>query len=281
MKNTIRFLFSICLLNAYFPGCMADDRTVYLRGSSTLAPLAQRVAEAYMQAHPDSRILIDAGGSTRGYESVLDGTADIAMTSDGGCSVLADECKANPLLKPTVVGDVIINVLVNKSNAVDDLTTQQLRDIFTGRLTSWKGVGGDDEEINVYLSSPGGGISSAWKKLIFRNEDSYTPKSKVKNNKDLLNSVANDKNAISFAVYDVSAYRKIKTITVSGMSATDPGTGGNQYPLRTKLALVARTRAVENASSKTSKFIIYFVDYVRRNPSVLLMSPGNSGDENE
>ncbi len=260
---------------------MADGGTVYVRGSSTLAPLAQRVAEAYMQEHPNSRILIDAGGSARGYKSVLDGTADIAMTSDGLCTDLVNECMADLRLKATPLGQVVIKVLVNKSNPVDNLTAQQLRDIFTGRLTSWKDVGGDDQEINVYLSSPGGGISSAWKKLIFKKEDSYTPKSQVKDNTDLLNSVAGDTNAISFAVYDVTTYEKIKSITVSGFTTPDSAMGENQYLLRTELALVALASRLENPSSETFKFIDYFVSYVNRHPSVLIMNPSIYGSENE
>ncbi len=284
MKNTIKFLLCICFFYSCCHSCMASGDTVYLRGSTTLVPMARSVAEAYMAEHPDSRILIGTGGSERGYKSVLNGTADVAMVSSEFCDVLPYECTNDISLEKTSLGYVIIKVLVNKSNSVDNLTIQQLRDIFTGRITNWEEVGGDRESINVYLSPPSSGISFAWKKLIFKSEDSYTPKSKVESEGDverLLSFVASDKNAISFAVYDVSNYGKIKAITVNGLSATDLALAKNQYPLRTELMLATRKNTIQNSSDETSRFIKYFVDYVSRQSLIDLAKINHVGKRNE
>jgi phosphate transport system substrate-binding protein len=128
------------------------ERTIENKGSDTLVNLALAWAEAYMQTHPNLRISVTGGGTGTGIAAMLNGTVDIANASR---EIKAEELKAakEKGLAPqqfTVAGDAIA-VIVNHSNPVEKLTLQQISDIYTGKITNWREVGGENRPI-VLLS---------------------------------------------------------------------------------------------------------------------------------
>jgi phosphate transport system substrate-binding protein len=130
----------------------APERTIENKGSDTLVNLALAWAEAYMQTHPRLRISVTGGGTGTGIAAMLNGTVDIASASR---EIKAEELKAanDRGLAPqqfTVAGDAIA-VIVNPSNPVQTLTLQQISDIYTGKITNWREVGGENRPI-VLLS---------------------------------------------------------------------------------------------------------------------------------
>ena len=130
----------------------APERTIENKGSDTLVNLALAWAEAYMQTHPRLRISVTGGGTGTGIAAMLNGTVDIASASR---EIKAEELKAakDRGLAPqqfTVAGDAIA-VIVNHSNPVQKLTLQQISDIYTGKITNWRAVGGENRPI-VLLS---------------------------------------------------------------------------------------------------------------------------------
>lgn len=128
------------------------ERTIENKGSDTLVNLALAWAEAYMQTHPNLRISVTGGGTGTGIAAMLNGTVDIASASR---EIKAEELQAAKTrgLAPqqfTVAGDAIA-VIVNHSNPVQKLTLQQISDIYTGKITNWRAVGGENRPI-VLLS---------------------------------------------------------------------------------------------------------------------------------
>jgi len=122
------------------------------KGSDTLVNLALAWAEEYMRAHPEMSISVTGGGTGTGITAMLNGTADIANASRSMKPEELDTAAKNGL-KPvelTVALDAIA-VVVNPENPVSELTLQQISDIYTGKITNWKEVGGDDRPI-VLLS---------------------------------------------------------------------------------------------------------------------------------
>ncbi|MCE3253649.1 MAG: hypothetical protein K0Q67_2669 [Cellvibrio sp.] len=237
----------------------ANADIVYLRGSSTLAPIAQKAAEAYMAEHVNAQIIIGDGGTLRGYKSIEDGTANIAMVSSELCDVLPHDCKKDGF-KKHLLGEAMIIVVVHKTNLVRNLTSDQLKDIFTGRITKWKDVGGDDRNIRVYLSPPNGGISVAFRKLILKTEDSYTPAGMVKDNGKLLKELVSDEDAISFLAFSTSGREQIKVLKIDDVFPSEHTRADKSYPLRTELMLVTS----EKTTRETSEFIKYFEGFMKR-----------------
>lgn len=105
---------------------------VTLAGSTSMAPVMEQLADAYMALNPDVTIEIQQSGSSAGIESVIEGACDIAMSS----RELKDSEIAEGLV-PTVIAMDGIAVIVNKSNDVSDLTSEQIRQIYTGEITKW------------------------------------------------------------------------------------------------------------------------------------------------
>ncbi len=127
-------------------------QTIVNIGSDTLVNLALAWAEAYMQEHPEVRISVTGGGSGTGIAALINGTAHIANASRAMKPEEVEAARANGInpVEFTVALDAIA-VVVHPSNPVDHLTLQQISDIYTGKITNWKEVGGEDRPI-VLLS---------------------------------------------------------------------------------------------------------------------------------
>ncbi len=122
------------------------------KGSDTLVNLALAWAEAYAQVRPRVRISVTGGGSGTGIAALINGTVDIANASRAMKPEEIEKARANGIepVEFTVARDAIA-VVVHPSNPVDGLTLQQLSDIYTGKITNWQEVGGEDRPI-VLLS---------------------------------------------------------------------------------------------------------------------------------
>jgi len=127
-------------------------RTIENEGSDTLVNLALAWAEAYMSLHPDVRISVTGGGSGTGIAALINGTVDIANASREMKPEEIAAAKVNGItpVQLAVARDAIA-VVVNPSNPVSKLTLQQISDIYTGKITNWREVGGEDRPI-VLLS---------------------------------------------------------------------------------------------------------------------------------
>lgn len=127
-------------------------QTIVNIGSDTLVNLALAWAETYMQEHPEVRISVTGGGSGTGIAALINGNAHIANASRAMKPEEVEAARANGInpVEFTVALDAIA-VVVHPSNPVDHLTIQQISDIYTGKITNWKEVGGEDRPI-VLLS---------------------------------------------------------------------------------------------------------------------------------
>ena len=154
LSASLIFSAAACNSNQSPPGDDAPEaaQTVENKGSDTLVNLALAWAEAYMKAHPEVRISVTGGGSGTGIAAMINGTVDIANASRAMKPEEISAAKANGIepIEFVVAGDAIA-IVVHPSNPVDKLTLQQASDIYTGKITNWSQVGGDDRPI-VLLS---------------------------------------------------------------------------------------------------------------------------------
>jgi phosphate transport system substrate-binding protein len=156
-------LGAVCVLAACGPGAPAGadgspeagtlpEETIENVGSDTLVNLALAWAEAYIQLHPEVRISVTGGGSGTGIAAMINGTVDIANASRAMKDEEIAAAEANGITPVEwVVARDAIAVVVHPSNPVDTLTLQQISDIYTGEITRWSQLGGDDRPI-VLLS---------------------------------------------------------------------------------------------------------------------------------
>lgn len=264
-----KYLFRVSVLLLAFAAHAADaadgvnaaSLSVHVRGSTTLLPMAQRVAEEYMARHPGTTIAVNAGGTFRGYKSVLDGTADVGLVS----GPLPDDLEREParrgirLVSVTAAYSAIVPI-VHPSNPLANLNTDQLKHIFTGRIANWKDVGGKDAPIKVFVGPPSGGITEAWKDAIIGEDDTYTAKGIALPTEERVRRVAADPLAISFAAFG-GTDASVRLLRINGIAATTDTVLDGRYPLRSPLMLVTTDRP----SAAARDFVDYFSMPRKRN----------------
>ncbi|MCG3139236.1 MAG: Phosphate-binding protein PstS [Anaerolineae bacterium] len=129
-----------------------DEIVIENMGSDTMVNLALAWAEEYMRLHPDVRLSVTGGGSGTGIAAMINGTVDLANASREMKPEELDAARQNGRApQEFVVARDAITVVVHPSNPVNGLTRQQLADIYTGKITNWRAVGGADRPI-VLLS---------------------------------------------------------------------------------------------------------------------------------
>jgi phosphate transport system substrate-binding protein len=161
-RRPIAGLF-VLILVASLAGCAAPPstdattepeaaETIENKGSDTLVNLALAWAERYMDLHPDVRLSVTGGGSGTGIAALINGTVDIANASRQMKAEEVEAAEGNGITPiEFVVARDAIAVVVHPSNPVDELSFQQISDIYTGKITNWQDVGGEDRPV-VLLS---------------------------------------------------------------------------------------------------------------------------------
>ncbi len=143
------------------------------KGSDTLVNLALAWAETYMQEHPDVRISVTGGGSGTGIAAMINGTVDIANASREMKEQEKEAARANGI-EPVefVVARDAIAIVVHPSNPVDRLTLQQISDIYTGKITNWRQVGGENRPIVLLSRESNSGTYVYFLEHVLRQGDS-------------------------------------------------------------------------------------------------------------
>ena len=143
-----------------------------IKGSDTVLPVAQQTAERFMNREPDARVTVTGGGTGVGISALMDNTTDIAMASRP--IKFSEKMKAKAAkrdINEVIVAYDALAVVVHPSNPVKKLTRRQLEDIFRGKITNWKQVGGDDRKIVVYSRETSSGTYEFFKESVLKNKN--------------------------------------------------------------------------------------------------------------
>lgn len=205
-------------------------------GSSALKPLADDAADAFNEKYPDVNITIDAGGSGEGLKQVSEGTVNIG-NSDVEAAEKLDAAKASALVDHRVCV-VTMAPIVNRNvtaGGVKDLTTQQLTDIFTGKITNWKEVGGADEAIVLVTRPESSGTRATFKKYAIGGAAEASNKSMETDDSGvLLKNVKDTKGAIGYvALSYLVSNPDVDTLSLNGVAPTLENTYAGKYPVWT------------------------------------------------
>lgn len=166
-RSIIYCVLSACLA-VQAPGLGAQR----IKGSDTVLPLTQELAETYMGIDPRAAITVTGGGSGVGISALMDGTTDIAMASRA--VKFGEKMKmkqAHRELCEYIVAYDALAVIVHPANPVSRLTREQLEDIFRGKVTNWKEVGGEDARIVVYSRETSSGTYEFFKESVLHNKN--------------------------------------------------------------------------------------------------------------
>jgi len=212
--------------------------TVVVKGSTTVLPIAQATAEAYMKRHPDVNISISGGGSGDGIKALIDKSTDIADSSRDLKPeeiALAEKNGIKPLVH-TVAIDAIIPI-VNPKNKVRNLTIEQLAQIYKGEITNWEEVGGADMKIVVVSRDSSSGTFESWGELVL-HKAKVTPKAQMQaSNGAIVQAVSKNKYAIGYIGLGY-VNKFVKPLSVNGITANAKTAISKEYPVSRPLYMV-------------------------------------------
>src|SRR5215475_6908823 len=207
------------------------DRLV-IKGSDTLgAKLVPQLAEQFKAQHPGTTFDIAAEGSTTGIAAIIDGTAEIGMSSRRAKSSEVGAAAAKGKhMKPTIVAFDGIAVIVNSANPIKSLTKKQVEQIFAGDVTDWSAVGGSGGKISVYTRNTSSGTYSEFKELAMKKRD-YAPDSqKMAGNEQIAAEVAKNPNGVGYVGLAYTKAEGIKVIPIEGVELSDANVRNGKYP---------------------------------------------------
>ena len=223
-----------------------------IKGSDTVLPVAQQTAERFMNQHPDTRVTVTGGGTGVGISALLDNTTDIAMASRP--IKFSEKMKiksAGEDVAEIVVAYDALAVVAHPSSPVKQLTRQQLEDIFRGKITNWKQVGGDDRKIVVYSRETSSGTYEFFKESVLKNKNYMASSLSMPATGAIIQSVSQTKGAIGYVGLAYVSPR-VKTLSVSY--------DGKHYAAPT----------VENATNKTYPIVrpLYYYYNVKKKAEI-------------
>lgn len=195
-KNLVRLTLSVV---AAFFSLTAFSQELKIKGSDTVLPLSQKEAETYMKQNSSSKITVIGGGSGVGIAAFIDGTTDIAMASRK--MKMSEKLKlqdAGKSYKEVTIAWDALSVIVNPANKVSQLTRAQIEGIFTGRITNWKEVGGDDEKIIAYSRESSSGTYDFFKEHLLDNKNYGSAVLMMPATGAIVQSVSQTKGAIGY-----------------------------------------------------------------------------------
>jgi phosphate transport system substrate-binding protein len=203
MKRAFTALLTAALALPLF----AAGKAITIKGSDTMVIMNARLAEAFMAKNPETTIQVTGGGSGVGIAALINGTTDIAAASRPIKTSETDKLKARfattgfayPIARDG------LSIYLNEKNPVKELTLAQIRDIYTGKFTNWKQVGGNDAPIILYSRENSSGTYTYFKDNVLMGKD-YSPRAQtLQGTAAVVNAVAKDANGIG---YGGAAYAK-------------------------------------------------------------------------
>ncbi len=243
MKNLLIVIF-IALTSFGF----MQNKVITVKGSDTMVILAQRWAEIYMAKNPGLTIQVTGGGSGTGIAALINGTTDICNSSrpmKPSEREKLHEKYNSPGVEIRVAQDGL-SIYLNKSNPINELTLEQVKNIYTGKITNWKEVGGKNAKIIVYGRENNSGTYVYFKDDVLEGADFTSFMQSLPGTAAVVNAVAKDKNAIGFGGAAYAAGIKDAAIKKDAASKAYLPTAKNvksgDYPISRALYLYIKTR---------------------------------------
>ena len=224
---------------------------VSLNGSTSMEPFVNGLSEAIREVYPNLVLEPQFTGSGAGIEAVTNGTADIGNSSRS----LTDEEKAGGLEENIVAIDGIA-VIVHPDNDVEDLTTDQLKKIYTGEITNWSEVGGADEAIVVVGREAGSGTRGAFEENL-GVEDACKYAQELNETGAVVAKVGETEGAIGYVSLD-NVKDSVKALKLDGVEASEETIKDGSYSLQRPFVMATKGKISEQ--SEAVQAIFEFID---------------------
>jgi len=228
------------LLAAFIAGCSGGGsstatvptETAIIRGSNTIGEeLAPALIAAFKKEHPGAAFDTEFKGTSYGIGALMVKRCDLAAASR---PLTTNELE---LAKPDgtefndyVIGNYSVAVVVNAANTSSDLSAEQVRDIFTGKITNWKDVGGADAPIHLYIRNPISGTYLGFQELTMEKKPYGDNMVAFTNHVGIVEAVAKDSGGIGYTSFDLLHQPGVKAVSIGGVTPTVENVNNGKYP---------------------------------------------------
>ena len=250
MKKTVSLILGVVMMLSVLAGCgQKEAAAVSTDGSTSMEEVISILGEAFTENHKEVKFTYNPTGSGSGITAVKEGRCDIGLSS----RALKDEEKAGGLQETVLAYDGIA-IIVNPENPVADLTVEQIAKMYTGEITNWKDVGGEDQEI-VLIGREGGSGTRDGFESITKTKDKCVYRQELTSTGDVITTVSQNPNAIGYA--SLSAIKdSVKALKVNGVTPSEETVKDGSYRVQRPFVLVT---AADKELSKTAQ---EFFDYI-------------------
>ncbi|HNR89393.1 MAG TPA: PstS family phosphate ABC transporter substrate-binding protein [Spirochaetota bacterium] len=237
-------------------GCSRDTgNKIVIKGSTTVLPITQKVAEAFRKTNKVA-ISVEGSGSGNGIKAVIDGTCDIGNSSREMKGNEIEEAKKKGVTPKEIVAayDMIVPI-VHPKNPVKDLTMDQLKGIYDGSINDWSTVGGTPGAIVVISRDTSSGTYEIWHEKVLKKKDVRKDALLQASNGAIISSVSTNPKAIGYIGFGY-LNDTVRTVTVNKVEGTIENGKSGKYPVSRKLYMYVNEKRI---TPQTQAFLDYLL----------------------
>ena len=247
--------FVLALLGSFVSCSDRMPNHIVISGSTTIHPIMERVARAYEKKN-DEHMVLRSSGSHNGIQDLIEGRCDIATSSSKITGAILSNARSKGVyLKEFIFAYDVVVPIVHPGNPVTNLTLEQLRKIYEGRITSWGDVGGIQNNILVVSRDQSSGTADVWKRVVMESTDIRKDHQDKTSNSEVLAYVAKHPNAIGYISLGY-VNNEIKALSIDGNLPALENGNSHGYPIRRGLYLYVDEKRF---SFGIKSFIIYIL----------------------
>ncbi len=233
IKKILVFICLIVVFSLAAVGCKAKEngvtnngKSITIAGSTSVQPLSEELVKAYNKVNPDILINVQGGGSSQGIKAAVDGIAEI-----GSSSRELKDAEKDADLKEFIIAIDGIAVVVHPQNELSNLSIPQIRDIFSGKITNWRELGGKEGPIYIVTREAGSGTRGAFQEIVMGENTRISDKAVTQpSNGAIRTTVAGNPNSIGFLSIGFLG-SEIKAIKVDNVDATEENIKNKTYQI--------------------------------------------------
>lgn len=252
----------VTMLGATFVGCGSsssndnntdsskDSITISISGSTSVGPLMEKIQEKYEEENGNTTLEIQQNGSGAGIKDVISGISEIGMSS----RELKDDEKTS--VQGTIVAYDGIALLVNPENPVKNISLEDVKKIYTGKITNWKELGGDDSAIVVVSREEGSGTRDAFQEIVGYESEELIKDATISDGSGAVKTiVAGNKNAIGFASFEFID-NTVKALEIDDVAPTAENVKAGEYKISRPYILVTKEGSLTEEGQNLIGFVL-------------------------
>lgn len=231
----------------------SNDKPLTIKGSDTMVILGQRLAEEYMKANQGTVVQVNGGGSGTGIAALINGTVDLAQSSremKEDEKAKAKQARGSDIVETPVALDALA-VFVHSANPVQTLTIAQVKDIYQGKVSNWKQVGGPDAPLVLYGRESSSGTYDYFREHVLEKGDFAPNVQTLQGTAAIINAVGQDKNGIGYG--GIAYAKEVRAIGIAAadkqpVAPSEATVADGTYPLSRKLYFYYSANAPERVT---------------------------------